>query len=241
LETRVANRTEQLQRAWLDVIARLGKSAEYRDSATGRHIIRVAHYSRLIALEMHLPEAEADIIFSAAPLHDVGKIGVPDWILLKIGVLTDEERRVMQQHCAVGEKILSDSIDMLLSDRRVVEAPHENMAIPWTDRVLLCAREIAASHHEDWNGGGYPQGLAGEAIPLASRIVTIADSFDALPTFRTYRPALSTPNALQMIFEATGKQFDPQVYKAFVAAMPQIEKLRLRLQDNQATLGTSYR
>lgn len=231
LEYRVFERTQQLRLSRLEIIARLAKAAECRDKDTGRHVVRVAHYSRLIAQELNLPTNEVDAIFASAPLHDVGKIAISDTILLKNGALTDEERRIMQTHCEVGEQILSSSVEDLFATRFVEDGSGNVALTSFKDPVLETARQIAATHHEHWDGRGYPHGLAGEQIPIAGRIVAVADVFDALTTARSYKPAFSMSKAIELMYESSGKQFDPTVFSAFLAILPEVQAIRLQLPD----------
>lgn len=193
LETRVRERTAALEQARLETLERLAQAAEYRDEKTGAHTRRVAESAAAVARLLSLEEDEVDRIRQAAPLHDVGKIGIPDSILLSPRPLTAEEFATMKTHTVIGADLLSGS-----------DFP-----------VLRCAETIARSHHERWDGAGYPHGLAGDAIPLAGRIVAVADTFDALTHKRPYKPAWSAAAALAEIGEAAGRRFDPRVVAAF--------------------------
>lgn len=237
LEDRVQERTRQLRDSRLEIIARLGKAAEFRDTDTGRHVLRVAHYSRLIAQALSLPSHDVETIFAAAPLHDVGKIAVPDAILYKPGPLTDAERRMMQEHCRIGEKILGAEVNFWLSGLQLQGDSTRLCQELGNDSVLETARRIAATHHEHWDGRGYPAGLAGEAIPLSGRIVALADVFDALTTTRPYKRAHSTDEALRIIADGVGSQFDPKVHEAFLSVLPQVEEMRLLLADGIPASG----
>lgn len=198
LEEKVLRRTEQLQQASLEILERLARAAEYRDDATGHHTERVAHLCCRLAGRLGLPDAEVELIRRAAPLHDVGKIGVPDEVLLKPGKLTAAEFEVIKSHTLIGARILSGS------------------RFP----LLQLAEEIALTHHERWDGNGYSPGLGGEDIPLASRILAVADTFDAITHHRPYRPAASLEHARQEIEGERGRQFDPRVVDAFLALPP---------------------
>ncbi len=193
LESKVQQRTAELERAQLETVERLARAAEHRDDATGLHIQRVGSIAGQIALALNLPCSQADLIELAAPLHDVGKIGVSDTILLKPGKLTEEEFAVMKQHTHIGAKILSGS----------------------TCPLLKMAEEIALFHHERWDGRGYG-GLRGEAIPLSGRIVSVADVFDALTHDRPYKKAWSVEAAVAEIACQSGCQFDANVVEAFL-------------------------
>ncbi len=197
LEERVAERTRDLAEAQVEIIHRLALAAEYRDDLTGRHAERVGLLSALIGKELGMPDEEVKLLRRAATLHDVGKIGVSDTILQKPGPLTDEEYRAMQEHTTIGERILSGGRFAL----------------------LRMAGEIATSHHEWWNGEGYGNGLAGEAIPLTGRIVAVADVFDSLSHERPYKRAFTRDETLALIQEGRREQFDPQVVDAFMALL----------------------
>jgi len=211
LEAEVASRTEQLRqalersnRASLETIHRLSRAAEYKDEDTGEHIVRMSHYSAAIADRMGLQRRTVESILYAAPLHDIGKIGIPDRILLKPGKLEPEEWEIMKQHAVIGAGILKHS----------------------DSGVIRLAEIIALSHHERWDGSGYPQGLAGEEIPLAGRIVAIADVFDALTSKRPYKEAFPLEKAFQIIEEGRGSHFDPTVVDAFFGIKDRIVGIR---------------
>ncbi len=184
---------EQLKTAHLDTIIRLSVAAEFRDDETAGHIRRVTHASTLIAKQMGLTAKQVEVIRFASPMHDLGKIGIPDSILQKPGRLDDAERKVIQEHPVIGTEILGD---------------------PLND-VMDAARAVALTHHERWDGKGYPHGLKGENIPIIGRVVGLADVFDALVSKRCYRDAMSLDKALEIIRDEEGKQFDPDVVKGF--------------------------
>lgn len=194
LEERVAERTRELADAQMEILQRLALAAEYRDDVTGQHAERVGIYSALIAEEMGLPDDQVELIRRAAPLHDVGKIGIPDAILMKPGNLTPQEFEVMKSHTDIGSRILSGS------------------RFP----LLRLARQIALTHHERWDGRGYTPEMHGEEIPLVGRIVAVADVFDSLTNERPYKAARSTEEALAEILRQRGRHFDPEVVDAFV-------------------------
>lgn len=200
LEQRVRARTRELEEAGLEILHRLGVAAEFRDDETGQHVARVGHMARRIARVLGLPEEEVAMIGLAAPLHDVGKIGVADRILLKPGALTEEEFAAMKTHTRIGGGVLAGS----------------HFA------VLQLAEQIALAHHERWDGSGYPHGLCADAIPLAGRIVAVADVFDALTHERPYKQAWPVPDAIAMIRRASGQHFDPQVVDAFLRVMEDV-------------------
>lgn len=192
-----------------ETIVRLAKAAEYRDPETGAHILRMAAYSRLIARNLGLAETEQQLIYEAAPMHDVGKVGTPDLILLKPGKLSPEEFQIMKQHATHGYEILADS-----------QSP-----------VLQAAAEIAYTHHEKFDGSGYPRGLAGSAIPLHGRIVAVADVFDALVSPRPYKLAWSAERAAEFLRQNAGSHFDPDCVAAFFASWDEINDIRAQYQD----------
>jgi putative two-component system response regulator len=194
LEQRVLERTEELAQSQIEILSRLARAAEFRDDDTGQHTQRVGHTSSLLAQALGLPAEQVELIRQAAPLHDVGKIAISDLILLKPGKLTDEEFATMKTHAALGATLLSDG--------------HSD--------VVQLAERIAGSHHERWDGNGYPQRLAGEQIPLEGRILAIADVFDALTHERPYKKAWPVAEAVAEITRQSGRQFDPQVIAAFL-------------------------
>jgi putative two-component system response regulator len=200
LEEKVRERTRQLEESRLDIIERLGQAAEYKDNETGEHIIRMSHSAYLLAKAAGYSEDEAVLIREAAPMHDIGKIGIPDYILLKPDRLDEEEWRIMQTHVTIGAKLLDNSDHPLIQK----------------------ARTIALTHHEKWDGSGYPGGLKGEAIPLEGRICAIADVFDALTSERPYKQAWSVQAALNMLQEQSGKHFDPTLIGLFISIVDEV-------------------
>jgi putative two-component system response regulator len=199
LEDKVRERTQELEAAQIEIIERLARAAEFRDDNTGQHTERVGQMAALLAQEAGLPDSLVSLIRRAAPLHDVGKIGIPDAVLLKLGKLTDSEFALVKTHTTIGARILSGS----------------------KFAMLRLAEEIAFSHHEHWDGGGY-EGLSGESIPLAGRIVTIADVFDALTQKRPYKAAWSIGEALAEIERQRGRQFDPTLVDAFLRVITRV-------------------
>jgi len=179
-------------------------AAEYKDEDTGDHIVRMSRYSALIAEKLGLPAEEVQNILYAAPMHDVGKIGIPDSILMKPGKLTDEEFETMKTHSVIGANILAYS----------------------KAEVLKLAEQIAISHHEKWNGKGYPQGLAGDNIPLVGRIVGLADAFDALTSKRPYKDPFPVEVALDIIKKDRGEHFDPAIVDVFLKNIDEILKIK---------------
>ena len=209
LERKVQERTEELHRTRLEVIHRLGRAAEFRDNETGFHVIRMSHYSRLLALAANTGEDWADLLINAAPMHDVGKIGIPDRILLKPGRLDAEEWEIMKTHSAIGAEIIGkDQSDL-----------------------MRLSRLIAMHHHEKWDGSGYPGNLAGEDIPLAARIVAVADVFDALTSERPYKRAWSVEEATAYIEKEKGKHLDPTLVDHFQEVLPDMLKIMEMYRD----------
>ncbi len=193
LEAKVRERTRELEAAQIEIIERLARAAEFRDDNTGQHTERVGQMAALIARQLGLPDSQVALIRRAAPLHDVGKIGVPDTILLKLGRLTDDEFAIVKTHTTIGARILSGS------------------RFP----ILRLAEEIAFNHHERWDGDGYT-GIARDAIPLAGRIVAVADVFDALTQKRPYKSAWPVGEAVGEIDRQRGYQFDPALVDSFL-------------------------
>lgn len=185
--------TQELKEAYLDTIERLSIAAEYKDDDTSVHIRRMSRYSAILAEGLGLSIHEVENIRYASPMHDIGKLGVPDSILMKPGKLTPAEFKEMQNHTIFGGKILENA----------------------KAELLKVSEEIAMTHHEKWDGSGYPRGLKGDSIPLTGRIVALADVFDALTTKRCYKPAFPLEESLRIIREGTGRHFDPNVIQAF--------------------------
>ncbi|HEU0014892.1 MAG TPA: HD domain-containing phosphohydrolase [Longimicrobium sp.] len=198
LEQRVRERTEELERTHMEVLERLAEAAELRDDDTGQHTRRVGALAARLAAALGMSPEAAAVLRHSATLHDVGKIGIPDAILLKPGRLTPEERAVMQSHTTIGARILDEGRTPLMQS----------------------AERIARHHHERWDGGGYPGGLAGEDIPLDARIVAVADVFDALSHDRPYRPAWPPEKVYEELRAQAGAHFDPRVVDAFLALDP---------------------
>lgn len=193
----------------LQIVQCLGRAAEYKDNETGMHVVRMSHYARTLAKAMGFPDQVADELLHAAPMHDVGKIGIPDAILTKPGKLSDDEWMVMKQHTVIGAEILGQHPSGLLN----------------------LAATIARSHHERWDGTGYPDGLKGENIPVAARIVAVADVFDALTSERPYKHAWPVDEALDFIRQQRGQHFDPAVVDVFIEHLPEILAIRQRWAD----------
>ena len=225
LEQRVAERTEELSealdevveahqqtnQAHLETIYRLSVAAEYRDEDTGDHIVRMSRYSFFLAQKLELPEDETILVFNASPMHDIGKIGIPDEILLKPGKLTDEEFKTMMEHAVIGSRILSGS----------------------TSELLQAGEAIALTHHEKWNGSGYPNGLEGEGIPLWGRICAVADVFDALTSQRPYKKAFPNEKALEIMKEGRETHFDPKILDLFIENFSDITSIQEEVAKQQ--------
>jgi putative two-component system response regulator len=204
LEEKVRERTRQLEETQFEILRRLALAGEYRDNETGNHVLRVSQSSRALALAAGLDAAAAELILHASPMHDVGKIGIPDYILLHPGRLHGEELRRMRTHVEIGGRILDGH-----------DAP-----------VMRMAHRVAMAHHERWDGKGYPRGLAAEEIPVEARIVAICDVFDALTSERPYKPAWTIDEAVAYLKSQSGKHFDPQLVDRFLAILPEILAIR---------------
>ncbi len=209
LEAMVEQRTQDLRQSRLDLVQRLGRASEYRDNETGQHILRMSHAAVLLARQIGWSPQACELLLNAAPLHDVGKIGIPDGILLKPGPLTEDERVVMKQHASIGADILGGSDDPLLT----------------------MARDIALNHHEKWDGSGYPHGRAGLQIPEAARIVAITDVFDALTSTRPYKKPWTADEALAFMNQQAGKHFDPVLMAHFEGIVAAVIAVRERFAE----------
>jgi putative two-component system response regulator len=199
-------RVEELRETRLQIVQRLGLAAEYKDNETGLHVIRMSHYSRVLALAAGFSEAQAEELLNAAPMHDVGKIGIPDAVLRKPGKLDGEEWEVMKQHAQIGADIIGEH----------------------PSGLLRMAREIALNHHEKWDGSGYPRGIGGAEIPVEARIIAIADVFDALTSERPYKKAWPVEEAVQLLREQSGRHFDPELVELFLGQLPAILEIKER-------------
>jgi putative two-component system response regulator len=206
-------RIDELRETRLQIIQRLGLAAEYKDNETGLHVIRMSHYAQTLALAAGWTAASAEELLAAAPMHDIGKIGIPDHILLKPGPLTPEEWAVMKRHPTIGAEIIGEHPSSL----------------------LRLARQIALNHHEKWDGSGYPQGSKGEDIPIEARIVAIADVFDALTTERPYKKAWTVEAAIETLQQGAGQHFDPKLITLFIEVMPQILAIKAKWQETPVT------
>ncbi|TCT26129.1 response regulator [Thermomonas haemolytica] len=202
-------RMEELRDSRLQIVQMLGRAAEYKDNETGMHVIRMSHYAQRLALAAGCGQAWADDLLNAAPMHDVGKIGIPDAVLRKPGPLDAEEWEIMRRHPQIGAEIIGEH----------------------PSGVLRLARLVALAHHEKWDGSGYPAGLSGEAIPLEARIVAIADVFDALTSRRPYKQAWSFEQALEHLRQQAGRHFDPALVECFLPLAPALHEIQQRWAD----------
>lgn len=188
----------------LQIVQRLGMASEYKDNETGMHVIRMSHYSQTLALAHGYSSEQAEEILNAAPMHDVGKIGIPDYIIQKPGKLTTEEWEIMKRHPEIGAEIIGDH----------------------NSSLLKLAKSIAITHHEKFDGTGYPYQLKGENIPLEGRIIAIADVFDALTTVRPYKKAWEVESAIDFLKQESGKHFDPVLVQKFITVLPKILEIK---------------
>lgn len=214
LASLVAEQTQEIRDREKELIFRISRAAEFRDPETGAHIQRMAHYSRLIARALGLDESTQKLILEAAPMHDVGKIAIPDYILLKPGRLTPEEFEIMKRHAQLGYDLLAGS----------------------HSEIMKAGAMIAQSHHEKFDGSGYPAGIQGEDIPLFGRIVAVADVFDALTSERPYKKAWSLEDARKFLEEGAGKHFDPRCVAALFDEWPEVLEIRQRFADQHDTM-----
>ena len=232
LEDAVRERTAELEASRLEVIHCLARAAEFRDDDTGEHVLRVGRYARIIGEQLGFSMAMLDLLEAAAQLHDVGKIGVPDAILLKPGKLTLEEYAMMQRHCGFGKKI----VDCLPEGDSRILRRHAELGAKIMETghspILEMAKRIAVTHHERWDGSGYPLGLSGEDIPLEGRITAVADVFDALSSKRSYKPAFALAKCFQILEEGRATHFDPVVLDAFLARRNDIVQAQIALADS---------
>lgn len=218
LEAHVRERTQEIHDTRLEIIRRLGRAAEFRDNETGLHIIRMSKISQVVSRVAGMGELESEILLNASPMHDIGKIGIPDRILLKPGKLDAEEWRIMQTHARIGADLLDGH-----------DAPLLNMA-----------RDIALTHHEKWDGSGYPEGLCGEEIPLVGRIVALADVFDALTSKRPYKEAWPVEQALDYIQAQRGAHFDPYLTDTFMDSVEGIREICYQFAEPGDGTGKLY-
>ena len=231
LKEQVRLRTAELEKSQRDLIHCLARAAEFRDNETGAHVVRVARYSGIIADELDFDRETISTLTQAATLHDVGKIGIPDSILYKSGGLTLDETEIMQRHCGFGRRVLegAPALDQLAI------ANHTTLGAQMMDvcdsPTIVMARTIALTHHERWDGTGYPFGLSGEDIPIEGRITAVADVFDALSSQRPYKDAYPLDKCFNVIEAQSGSHFDPSVVEAFLNRTSDVVSVRLEYAD----------
>lgn len=201
---------DELLDSRLQVVQRLGRAAEYKDNETGMHVMRMSHYAKELALAYGLTEQQSEILLHAAPMHDIGKIGIADSIMLKPGKLTEEEFTTMKQHPEIGAEIIGDCGDSLL---------------------LKVAKSVSLTHHEKWDGSGYPNGLAGKGIPIEGRICALADVFDALTSKRPYKEAWNVEDTITFLQGQKGKHFEPKLVDLLIAILPKILEIKMTFKD----------
>jgi putative two-component system response regulator len=231
LERRVRERTRELERAHEELVYCLARAAEFRDHDTGQHVIRVGRLVGIVAQQLGFSPDRVRMLSLAATLHDLGKIGIPDAILTKTRQLSPDEIELVHRHCGIGRKICST----LTAEDRLLFSSHvgvgARIVAGCTSALLELAARIALTHHERWDGTGYPLGLAGEAIPIEGRITAVADVFDALSNRRPYKAALPVFECFQIIEEGRGKHFDPQVLDAFLACKDDVLDVHIDYSD----------
>lgn len=227
----VKQRTEEIALSRIEIVNCLARAAEFHDDITGRHTVRVGRYAALIGRELGLPTQQLQLLELAAQLHDVGKIGIPDSILQKEGQLTPEEFNIMKRHCAMGKSVFEgdSGVTGITSG---YQAPSESQKYePKHSPLLQLAARIALTHHERWDGTGYPMGLAGEQIPLEGRITAVADVFDALSCKRSYKDAFPLNHCFELLDEGRASQFDPEVLDAFLKCRDEVLEIQIGLAD----------
>lgn len=210
LYEKVQEQTKEINQSKLETIYSLGRAAEYKDNETGMHVLRMSRYCHVLALALGMSQEDADILRDAAPMHDVGKIGIPDNVLLKPGKLDRDEWSTMQKHVEIGVSILGQYSD---------------------SKLMLMAIEVAQHHHEKWDGSGYPNGLSEQNIPITGRIAAVADVFDALTSERPYKKAWSVEKAVTLLTEEKGKHFDPQIVDLFIENLDEMLSIKSQFKD----------
>ena len=239
LEQKVRERTAALEHSRLDIIWRLAKAGEFRDEDTGAHVMRVAACCRVLSATMGLETDFTEALFTTSPLHDIGKIGIPDGILMKSGKLTADERHMMERHCEIGAAILLEKPRGMeyfgTRHLEAVEVLDEELGFGYDLRAL--AAELALTHHEKWDGSGYPRGLKGNEIPASGQIVAVADVYDALRSVRAYKPAFSVDETVAHVLKGRESHFAPSVLEAFEQSIAAFEEIRVRLDDVAETEG----
>lgn len=234
LEMKVRQRTRELQLSQQEVVHCLARAGEYRDNETGQHVIRVSRYVGIIARELGMDNETISLIQQASTLHDIGKVGIPDAILLKPGKLTEEEYNLMKQHCDYGSDICSQT------DKRAAQHSnlHATLGVKFLEGcvspMLRMASLITDSHHEKWDGTGYPNGLKGEAIPLEGRITAVADVFDALSSERPYKKAYSLEKCVRILREGRDQHFEGRLVDLFLGCLDEVVEIRNKYADKTA-------
>jgi response regulator RpfG family c-di-GMP phosphodiesterase len=236
LDGLVQERTRQLERSHREIMWRLAKAGEFRDDQTGNHVARVAWCSCILAEGLGVPSQDIEILLQTSPLHDIGKIGIPDSILLKPATLTSAERQIIERHTVIGEEILQKkpkATELLSSLDTDTAFLYEDC----TASVLLDrARTIARHHHEKWDGSGYPDGLAGRDIPLEARIVAVADVYDALISNRPYKKSMPEKEAQALVRKEAGHHFDPDVVNVFMNNLDRIREIHQKFEESSIPL-----
>lgn len=235
LELQVERRTRQLEVTRQQLILSLARAAEHRDDDTGNHVIRVGRYAAIIAEQLGYPESNLAMFEQAAQLHDVGKIGIPDSILFKPGRLDPDQYDLMKRHCAIGKQIIEPISEREFEVLKTHTRKGEGLLHVRSSPLLMLAARIAQTHHEKWDGSGYPLGLSGTDIPLEGRIVAVADVFDALSSERPYKNAFPREKCFEILREGRGKHFDPEILDAFFACSDRIIETQLDLMDDAIT------
>ncbi|MCK6263530.1 two-component system response regulator [Vibrio sp. ZSDE26] len=210
LYLKVKEQTSEINHSKIEMVKRLGRAAEYKDNETGMHVLRMSHYCHVLALACGMSLEDSDVLREAAPMHDIGKIGIPDAVLLKPGKLDAEEWEVMKTHVDIGVDILGDTSG---------------------SKLLKMAAQVAQSHHEKWDGSGYPQGLIGEQIPLVARIGAVADVFDALTSERPYKQPWSVDRTVELLIEEKGRHFEPDLVDLFIGNLEKILEIKNKFRD----------
>ena len=236
LEIEVDRRTRQLEATRRQLILSLARAAEHRDNDTGNHVLRVGRYTSIIADQLGYPRKRLSMLEQAAQLHDVGKIGIPDSILFKPGKLDPEEFEMMRKHCALGKQIIEPIPDKDWEVLKTHTRRGESLLHVRSSPLLMLAAKIAQTHHEKWDGTGYPLGLAGEDIPLEGRIVAVADVYDALSSARPYKKPFPRSQCFEILESGRGKQFDATVLDAFFARADDIVEIQMQLMDEEVRI-----
>lgn len=234
LEQQVERRTRQLEATRQQLILSLARAAEHRDNDTGNHVLRVGRYSAIVAAELGYPEKRLLMLEQAAQLHDVGKIGIPDSILFKPGKLDPDEYDLIKKHCALGKQIIEPISEKDYAILKTHTRRGESLLHVRSSPLLMLAARIAQTHHEKWDGTGYPLGLSGNDIPLEGRIVAVADVFDALSSARPYKKPFSREQCFEILKSGRGQHFDPTVLDAFFARSEEIIDTQLLLMDEES-------